>query len=89
MFEASTYEAVETQVNPGDLLVMYSDGITEAEDPAGQPFEETGLERFLAARAVEAPASLAPGILRAVESHARDSRFTDDLTVLILKRHAG
>ena len=32
------------------------------------------------------PAVLAPAILQAVEAHARDSRFTDDLTVLILKR---
>jgi serine phosphatase RsbU (regulator of sigma subunit) len=86
MFEGSVYEAVETRVDPGDMLLMYSDGITEAEDPAGQPFEEIGLERFVAARGHESPAILAPGILRAVEAHARDSRFTDDLTVLILKR---
>jgi phosphoserine phosphatase RsbU/P len=86
MFEASTYEALTTTVSAGDLLVLYSDGITEAENPAGQPFEESGLERFLAARGADAPALLAPAILQAVEAHARDSRFTDDLTVLILKR---
>jgi serine phosphatase RsbU (regulator of sigma subunit) len=89
MFEASTYEAVETHVAPGDTLLMYSDGITEAENPAGQPFEESGLERFFAARGHESPAVLAPAILRAVEAHARDSRFTDDLTILILKRSVG
>ena len=86
MFESSGYEAVDTHVGKGDMLVMYSDGITEAENPAGEPFEESGLERFLAARGGEPPAALAPGILRAVEAHARDSRFTDDLTVLILTR---
>jgi phosphoserine phosphatase RsbU/P len=88
MFEGSTYQAVETTIGGGDLLVLYSDGITEAENPAGEPFEEAGLERFIAARGGESPAALAPAILRAVESHARDSRFTDDLTVLILKRAA-
>ena len=88
MFEGSTYEAVDTTVRGDDLLVLYSDGITEAENPAGQPFEEAGLERFLAARGGESPAALAPAILQAVESHARDSRFTDDLTVLILRRAA-
>jgi len=86
MFEGSTYEAVETSVGRGDLLVLYSDGITEAENPAGQPFEEAGLERLVAARGGDAPAVLAPAILQAVEGHARASRFTDDLTVLILKR---
>jgi sigma-B regulation protein RsbU (phosphoserine phosphatase) len=86
MFEGSTYQAVDTSVGPGDLLFLYSDGITEAENPAGEPFEEAGLERFIAARGGDSPAVLAPAILQAVESHARDSRFTDDLTVLILKR---
>jgi phosphoserine phosphatase RsbU/P len=86
MFEGSTYDAVDTVVRPGDLLVLYSDGITEAENPAGQPFEETGLERFLAAHGGESPAALAPAILAAIEAHARDSRFTDDLTVLILQK---
>jgi len=86
MFEGSTYEAVETVVRAGDILVLYSDGVTEAENPAGQPFEESGLDRVVAAHGLETPAELAPAILRAVEAHARDSRFTDDLTVLILKR---
>jgi sigma-B regulation protein RsbU (phosphoserine phosphatase) len=86
MFEESRYDAVDTMVRPGDLLLLYSDGITEAENPAGQPFEESGLVRFVAGCGIDSPAELAPAILRAVESHARDSRFTDDLTVLILKR---
>jgi serine phosphatase RsbU (regulator of sigma subunit) len=86
MFDGSRYDAVDTTVHPGDLLLLYSDGITEAENPAGQPFEESGLERFVASCGIESAAELAPAILRAVEWHARDSRFTDDLTVLILKR---
>jgi sigma-B regulation protein RsbU (phosphoserine phosphatase) len=86
MFERSTYQAVDTTVGPGDLLLLYSDGITEAENPQGEPFEEAGLERFIAAHRGESPAELAPAILQAVGAHARDSRFTDDLTVLILKR---
>ena len=45
-----------------------------------------GWSAFVAAHGGETPAELAPAILRAVEAHARDSRFTDDLTVLILKR---
>jgi serine phosphatase RsbU (regulator of sigma subunit) len=86
MFEGSAYEAVETHINPGDLMLLYSDGITEAENPAGQPFEESGLEAFITAHPRQTPAELAPALLRAVEAHARDSRFNDDLTVLILKR---
>jgi serine phosphatase RsbU (regulator of sigma subunit) len=55
MFDGSTYQAIDTAVGPGDLLLLYSDGITEAENPGGQPFEEAGLERFIAARGGESP----------------------------------
>jgi sigma-B regulation protein RsbU (phosphoserine phosphatase) len=44
MFDLSTYASARTRINPGELLVLYSDGITEAENPAGQPLEEPGLQ---------------------------------------------
>src|SRR4051812_10777761 len=88
MFEGSTFGAVETRLNPGETLVLYSDGITEAENPAGEPFEESGLEMVLERHAAAQPADIGTRILAAVAEHARDSRFTDDLTILIFKRAA-
>jgi sigma-B regulation protein RsbU (phosphoserine phosphatase) len=77
----------------GDALVMYSDGITEAEDPSGQPFDETGLERTLALYPGAFPnasaSSIGQAILDAVERHRRDSRLADDLSVLVLSRLAN
>ncbi len=88
MFEGSTYEAGEAQLNPGDALLMYSDGITEAESPDGQPFDEAGLERTLALHAgayqASAAATLGRAVFDAVERHRRDQRLADDLTVLVL-----
>jgi serine phosphatase RsbU (regulator of sigma subunit) len=89
MFEHSQFGAVDCRIEPGEMLVLYSDGITEAEDPAGQPFEETGLEEVLEAHAALGPAALGSRVLSAVEAHARRSRFGDDLTILILKRARG
>lgn len=86
MFEHSRFGSVHTMLNPGELLVLYSDGITEAEDPAGAPLEETGLQAVLERWTDASPADIGARVLEAVEQHARDSRFTDDLTILILKR---
>ena len=86
MFEHSTFGRVDTQLEPGDMLVLYSDGITEAEDPAGQPLEEAGLELVIERHLSEPAAAIGQHILRAVEIHAGQPRFGDDLTVLILKR---
>jgi sigma-B regulation protein RsbU (phosphoserine phosphatase) len=88
MFEGSTYVASETRLDPGDMLVAYSDGITEAESPTGQPFEEAGLEGVLATYAAFSAAELGTETIRAVERHAQDSRFSDDLTMLVMKRRA-
>jgi sigma-B regulation protein RsbU (phosphoserine phosphatase) len=87
MFEASSFGAAETMLAPGDTLVLYSDGITEAEDPGGRPFEEGGLERIVTTYGAFSAAEMATETVRAVERHAHASRFADDLTVLILKRH--
>jgi sigma-B regulation protein RsbU (phosphoserine phosphatase) len=92
MFEGSTYEAGELHLNPGDALLMYSDGLTEAESPDGQPFDEAGLERTLALYAgayqKSAAAELGKAVFDAVERHRRDQRLQDDLTVLVLSRLA-
>lgn len=90
MFEGSTYESGHATLQAGDALVMYSDGITEAEDPAGIPFDEAGLERTLALYPGTFPeataASVGQAIFDAVERHRRDSRLGDDLSVLVLSR---
>ena len=90
MFEGSTYKAGEVQLEPGDALLMYSDGLTEAESPDGQPFDEAGLERTLALYAgayqKSAAAELGRAVFDAVERHRRDQRLQDDLTVLVLSR---
>lgn len=90
MFEGSTYDAGHAHLDGGDALVMYSDGITEAEDPSGQAFDEAGLERSLALYPGTFPsagaASIGQAIFDAVERHRRDSRLQDDLSVLVLSR---
>ena len=92
MFAGSTYDAGEVQLYPGDALLLYSDGITEAESPDGEPFDEAGLERTLALYAgayqKSAAAELGRAIFDAVERHRRDKRLGDDLTVLVLSRLA-
>ncbi|MGE3277913.1 MAG: PP2C family protein-serine/threonine phosphatase [Vicinamibacterales bacterium] len=93
MFEGSTYEAGHARLEPGDALVMYTDGITEVEDPSGVPFDEAGLERTLALHhgtfQTAAAGELGRAVFDAVEHFRRDSRLQDDLTVLVLSRHTN
>jgi serine phosphatase RsbU (regulator of sigma subunit) len=86
MFEGSRYEAHETMMQAGDTLVMYSDGVTEAENHKGEQFEEANLQRIVDVHAAAAPRQLAETILRVVEVHAQETYLADDLTLLVLKR---
>jgi sigma-B regulation protein RsbU (phosphoserine phosphatase) len=91
MFDRATYDAHRVVIESSDVLVLFSDGITEAEDRSGRAFEEAGIEQVVTQWAGEVPAArnpqtLAQAILAAVEAHAGDSRLADDLTVLVLKR---
>jgi len=88
MFEDAAYASSRTIIEPGDTLVLYSDGVTEAENPAGQAFEEPGLEGVIAAHRADGPEVLGRSILRAVERRAGDARLADDPTVLVRKRTA-
>lgn len=89
MFEAATYVARRAHLEPGDLLVQYSDGITEAENAHGRPFEDVGLERVIEASQSADTAELGARVLAAVAAHAGDTRFADDLTILALRRLDG
>jgi len=86
MFEESTYTSGHTQLRPGDALVMYSDGITEAESPGGQMFEDSGLEAAARATPGVSAAVLSRAVFAAVDRHRQGERLADDLTVLVLSR---
>ena len=82
----ASYEPAEGRLEPGDLLVMYSDGITEAEDPNG---EEMGIERLKAALEEVGPVSAGvacDGLLERVAAFTDGEALHDDATLLVLER---
>jgi sigma-B regulation protein RsbU (phosphoserine phosphatase) len=85
MFDGSQYQTGRARLTPGDLLAIYSDGITEAESPRGQPFDERGLQDVLRSERRNNMAAIGAAVVRAVELHTADVRFADDLTLLLLR----
>jgi sigma-B regulation protein RsbU (phosphoserine phosphatase) len=86
MFEHSTYSAGQVTLQPDELVAIYSDGITEAENESGRPFDEAGLEAALRANRSQTIPAIGAAVVRAVERHTGDTKFADDLTVLLLRR---
>ncbi|HEY1948260.1 MAG TPA: SpoIIE family protein phosphatase [Bryobacteraceae bacterium] len=86
LFATVRYEVRETQLEPGEMLVLYSDGVTEASTSNGKEFGEDGLAEFLAAR----PSVPCEEIVNQLVEHMRKWRgntaFADDFTVVLVRR---
>jgi phosphoserine phosphatase RsbU/P len=88
MFEQSSYTAGHVTLEPDDLVAIYSDGITEAENNGGRPFDEAGLEAVLRANREHHIQTIGSDVVRAVETFTGETKFADDLTLLLLRRRA-
>jgi phosphoserine phosphatase RsbU/P len=80
------YESRETPIRPGDLLVLFTDGLTEARRPDGELFEEARLAAVIAAGRDRSPAEIADAVMDAVtawaETGPRDDRALAVIRVL-------
>ena len=81
----ATLEAQTYQMQPGDTLLLYTDGIVEARDPDGNEFGQERLTRIACTHAAEGPRRLAAELLAAVQQHAGSAPQYDDTTVLALQ----
>lgn len=80
------YRTFDFNLAPGDLLLLYSDGLLEAANPQGDLFE---MQRLQAAfrRVAHAPASaILHGLRQAVQDFCAEAAPNDDVTSLVLRR---
>src|SRR5262249_39552391 len=67
----------------GDLLVLLTDGVTEAENKAGQPFGYEGVQRIVEDRATQPVATIQNAVFDAVTKHS--PTLADDCTIVVLR----
>jgi len=86
MFDHATYTAGSTLMATGDVLVMYSDGVTEAENSFGAPFDEHGVQSVVDRPDWGSAKELGWALFAAVERYTEERRLLDDLTALVVRR---
>jgi sigma-B regulation protein RsbU (phosphoserine phosphatase) len=87
-FEHATFDEETLQLEPDDVLVAFSDGLTEARNTDGEEFGEERLLTCVRAYRELAPTALLESLLGAVRQFSGDTAPGDDLTVLVL-RYSG
>jgi sigma-B regulation protein RsbU (phosphoserine phosphatase) len=85
-FEHSELQEREVHIEPGDLLVFYTDGVTEAIDAQGQFFDLDRLRDVLLAQHNASAQDVAQAISIALQSFAGSAPQHDDITFIVIKR---
>ncbi len=79
------YQAGEAQLHPGDLLLMFTDGVTEAQNAKEEEFEDERLIQVLLGVRDASAREIVETVVEAVRRFAGDAEQYDDITVLALK----
>jgi serine phosphatase RsbU (regulator of sigma subunit) len=81
LFRDTEYTAQDLRLAPGDRLLLFTDGIVEAESPTGEPFGEGRIEETLLATSAEHPSEVVRKLTRDVMAY-RGEPLIDDATAV-------
>jgi phosphoserine phosphatase RsbU/P len=81
-----TYDRLVIRPQPGDLVVLYSDGISEATNSSGAELGRDGLRELLRAVDVRSPEALGTELVSALQDFRGDAAPQDDQTIIVMQR---
>jgi len=87
MFCNSGYEVLSAHLEPGDTLVLYTDGVTDTRDAADQFFGEERLQSILMQHASATPSELLTGVQGSLTAFRGTQPAYDDVTIMAVRRH--
>jgi sigma-B regulation protein RsbU (phosphoserine phosphatase) len=85
-FDFATFESSPFNLETNDTLFVYSDGLTEAEDPAGEMFGEERVKDLIRREAPSGSEQLYKATLSAIQEFTHGRAQTDDITIIIAQR---
>lgn len=80
------YAAEDVPLGPGDTVVIYTDGVTEAADPQGEAYGLGRLQELVLRRSGSSAEDLIDSVEQDLESFVRGVPYADDRTLLVLRR---
>jgi serine phosphatase RsbU (regulator of sigma subunit) len=86
LFPGKPYGSSRFTLEPGDLLCLYTDGVTEANSPDGTEFGFPKLKELLAGQVGRQAVDIEEELFKALEEYAQGEPFADDRTLLMLRR---
>ena len=87
LIDDADFSTATLVLDTGDRLMLYSDGLTECSDPAGNLLDEQGLEIILRKSRAHRGLELVAKIVTELERFGASKDFDDDLSAIVLERH--
>lgn len=87
MFDPAEYEESSATMESGDMLLLYSDGLTEASSVSGEEYGEDRIRQLLPTLRGKSPAEVGQTLLREVDAFLGDASAGDDLSLIVVVRH--
>jgi sigma-B regulation protein RsbU (phosphoserine phosphatase) len=85
LIEDAEFPVNALRLAPGESVVMFTDGVSEAADPGGAMFGTERLVTLLSGTAVDSSSSVTGSVLRAVREFAGEAPQSDDITIMTLR----
>jgi phosphoserine phosphatase RsbU/P len=85
LFPAVSFEAGSTHLEPGDLVLLFSDGLTEAQNFTGELFGDSRLSSIAGKCAKLPAAEVSEKVLKSVRAFVGPAPPSDDLTLVVLR----
>jgi sigma-B regulation protein RsbU (phosphoserine phosphatase) len=89
LFDGAAYEQEIVQLSPGDVVVLFSDGVSEAVNAAGQEFGEEAIPGAVAHAIGQSPQAVLDALLLAVRRFADGTPMKDDVTAVVVSYMPG
>jgi len=85
MFAEAEYQSARVQLEPGDFLVIYTDGVSEASNNMSELFEEARLRVIIENFAGETVHQLGDAIREGMRAFTEGAAQSDDITILVIE----
>jgi serine phosphatase RsbU (regulator of sigma subunit) len=85
LFDQGLYDTGREHVDPGDMLLLFSDGVTEAENPAGEELGDDRLAAWLSRATGQSATETVDTIQRELSTFCGTAAARDDVTLMVLK----
>jgi len=87
MFDSATYESRTFRLDKGDILVVISDGLPDAQNPKLEMFGEQRLLQIIRQEAPSGGHAMEQKFLQAIDEFTQGMAQTDDITFVIIEKH--